>query len=200
MKQPKNGGMPATNREHVTAVASDLFLMRGVAQTSMDDVVRESGVAKSNIYYHFKSKDDLLVAVAEHRIKAFEEMARQLLQGGDRPVPEVLAQLMDHLTDELTGRNCVGGCPFLSLIMETAGREERVRHRISRFFQSMAETLEQLLVQGMLRGEIRRDIPPQQAAGLMVSTLEGSILLATAQGNAELVRERGLLLLGLLRS
>jgi TetR/AcrR family transcriptional regulator, transcriptional repressor for nem operon len=83
--------------------------------------------------------------------------------------------------------------------METAGREERVQARIHRFFQDQASALEGLLIEGMRRGEIRRDIAPARAAGLIVSAIEGSIVLAQTAGNAALLKERGLLLLDLLR-
>lgn len=183
------------------AVAARLFLLRGVTNTSMEDVVRESGVSKSNIYYHFKSKSDLLVAVAEYQIQAFEAMMIELLQAPEagRSVPDLLTGYIARLTDELAGRNCVGGCPFASLVMETAGREERVQARIHRFFQDQTGALEGLLIEGMRRGEIRRDIAPARAAGLTVSAIEGSIFLAQTAGNAGLLKERGLLLLDLLR-
>ncbi|HEY3364725.1 MAG TPA: TetR/AcrR family transcriptional regulator [Symbiobacteriaceae bacterium] len=189
-----------SNREHVIAVAAQLFLLRGVTNTSMEDVVRESGVSKSNIYYHFKSKSDLLVAVAEYQIQAFEAMVLQVMQEpASGSVLDLLARYIARLTDELAGRSCVGGCPFASLVMETAGREERVQERINRFFHDQTQALESLLVAGMHRGEIRRDIAPAQAAGLIMSAVEGSLVLAQASGNAALLKERGLLLLDLLR-
>jgi AcrR family transcriptional regulator len=71
----------APNREHVVSVAARLFLLRGVTNTSMEDGVRESGVSKSNIYYHFKSKSDLL------------------------------AGYVGRLTDELAGRGWLAAAP-----------------------------------------------------------------------------------------
>lgn len=195
-------GSPASNREHVIAVAAQVFLLRGVTSTSMEDVVRESGVSKSNIYYHFRSKGDLLAAVADYRIQAFEERILQVLQApsAGQSVLDLIASYITRLTDELASRGCVGGCPFASLVMETAGREERVQGRVNRFFLDQTRALEALLVEGMRRGEIRKDIAPAHAAGLIISAVEGSMVLAQASGNATLLKERGLLLLELLRS
>ncbi len=40
--------------------------------TSIDLIVRESGVSKSNIYYHFKSKEDIILAVVDRQIDWFQ--------------------------------------------------------------------------------------------------------------------------------
>src|SRR5438094_8735601 len=50
-----------------------LLAQRGVKGTSLDLLADEVGVAKSSILWHFGSKEELLLRVAEH---AFEEMAR----------------------------------------------------------------------------------------------------------------------------
>ena len=44
------------NRTKAVEVAAQLFLRQGYAYVSMDEVVRVSGVSKSNIYYHFKNR------------------------------------------------------------------------------------------------------------------------------------------------
>lgn len=48
-------------RDFILEKAKELFIQKGYAGTSMDDLVRYSGVSKGSIYYHFKSKDELFL-------------------------------------------------------------------------------------------------------------------------------------------
>ncbi|OZM76248.1 TetR family transcriptional regulator [Pseudonocardia sp. MH-G8] len=66
--------MPRVSEEHLAArrrqiveAASRLFAERGFARTSMNDVVRESGLSMGGVYRYFPSKADLIIAVCEGR-------------------------------------------------------------------------------------------------------------------------------------
>jgi TetR/AcrR family transcriptional repressor of nem operon len=189
-----------TNREHVVAVASDLFLRRGIANTSMDDVVHESGVSKSNIYYHFKSKDELLVAVVAHRIDVFEhDIVEPVMRDHSTTVMDALKAFVQNVTAELAGRDCVGGCPFITLATQAAGTNQAVQERIARFFADQTDRLAKMIAYAALRGEIRSDVEPAKAAGLLISAIEGSLFLAEVTHDSDLLQQRALLLLDLLR-
>lgn len=54
---------PATDtREHIVAAASKLFYSDGIKSVSVDAVAAKAGLTKRTLYYHFKSKDDLVAA------------------------------------------------------------------------------------------------------------------------------------------
>jgi len=47
--------------------------LKGYQATTLDDVLRDSGVGKGNFYYHFKSKEDLGFAILDQVVSAFLE-------------------------------------------------------------------------------------------------------------------------------
>lgn len=55
---------PADNHENkkreLLAVAEKLFIVKGYEQTSIDDILKESGISKGGFYHYFKSKDEIL--------------------------------------------------------------------------------------------------------------------------------------------
>ena len=55
----------AQTREHVLAVANDLFYWHGIRATGVDRVAAEAGVAPTTLYRLFASKDDLIAAYIE---------------------------------------------------------------------------------------------------------------------------------------
>ena len=52
-------------REAILKVAAGLFAEKGYNETSMAEVARISGVAQGTIFYHFKNKEELFLAVLD---------------------------------------------------------------------------------------------------------------------------------------
>lgn len=57
-----------TGRDRIADAAAGLFLERGYAGTSLRDIAATAGIKAGSIYYHFDSKDDLLVEVLDRGI------------------------------------------------------------------------------------------------------------------------------------
>ncbi|MEZ2133160.1 MULTISPECIES: TetR/AcrR family transcriptional regulator [unclassified Sinorhizobium] len=78
MKQIQTVARPRTKpaevrREELMDAAQKLFLEKGFAATSVDEIVRDADVAKGTFYLHFKSKDDILAALQQRFIVLFLE-------------------------------------------------------------------------------------------------------------------------------
>jgi AcrR family transcriptional regulator len=59
-------GVAAFKRDQIVAAAVELFLAYGYHGTSIDSIAEALGVSKPFIYYHFKSKTDILSAISHH--------------------------------------------------------------------------------------------------------------------------------------
>ncbi len=64
----------ARTRAQLVAAASALFSVRSWASVTIDDLVREAGVAKGTFYVHFEDMHALTVAVADELIRSFDEL------------------------------------------------------------------------------------------------------------------------------
>ena len=54
---------PKQTKEKIVSISTNLFLTKGYAKTSMQDIVNELGMSKGAIFHHFKSKDEIFEAV-----------------------------------------------------------------------------------------------------------------------------------------
>ncbi|AXV17024.1 TetR family transcriptional regulator [Neorhizobium sp. SOG26] len=65
-----------STRERIVSAANKLFYRDGIRAVSVDAVAEEAGITKRSLYYHFKSKDDLIAAYLDYRdlpnLKAFQ--------------------------------------------------------------------------------------------------------------------------------
>lgn len=175
-----------SNRDVVIRIAAALFLERGYQVTSMDDIVAMSKVSKTNIYYHFKSKEELLSAILEQLIRHYDRLIGDVIGQTQLPVMERLggfaALLAKNQSDSL------GGCPFLTLYVQTSHEHAWVRERIGDFFRKQIGSLEKLLQEGIDKGELKPDLPAARTAALIVSTIEGALFLQHAGQEEETLK------------
>src|SRR5205807_8002900 len=101
-----------STREAILKAASRLIHVHGYNHTSLDDVLRESGVGKGNLYYYFKSKEELGYAILDQIIGSIlERMLKPCLAN---PEGQALAQIrwfFDRLLEALRTGKSLGGCP-----------------------------------------------------------------------------------------
>ena len=67
-------------REKILNTATQLFIQKGSEKTSMQDIAQTAGISKGAIYHHFKSKDEIVVAVMRSRQELMEEEMKQWLK------------------------------------------------------------------------------------------------------------------------
>ena len=67
---PHEAGAPGSTRERILDVALDLFIQKGYTEASLREIAAELGFSKAALYYHFESKQDILLALhlRVHRI------------------------------------------------------------------------------------------------------------------------------------
>ncbi|MEV7331333.1 TetR/AcrR family transcriptional regulator [Micromonospora sp. NPDC093244] len=61
-------------RERIKAVALELFTEQGYEKTSLREIAERLNVTKAALYYHFKSKDDIVASFVEDRLKQMDEL------------------------------------------------------------------------------------------------------------------------------
>ena len=115
----------AEKREHLIEVATELFNRCGYHASGIDRVIADSGIAKTTLYRHFRTKEDLIVAVLQRIDTQYREGMRA---GVDRlaskPIEKLLATF-DVLEDWFRGKSFYG-CPFMSAASEYNARNSPV--------------------------------------------------------------------------
>jgi AcrR family transcriptional regulator len=66
---------PTNTRQRIQDVALELFAERGYDKTSLREIADQLGVTKAALYYHFRAKEDILVAIVEDFGRAIDELA-----------------------------------------------------------------------------------------------------------------------------
>ncbi|MDO3684261.1 TetR/AcrR family transcriptional regulator [Micromonospora sp. C28ISP2-4] len=61
-------------RERIQAVALELFTEQGYEKTSLREIAERLGVTKAALYYHFKSKDEIVTSLVDDRLRRMDEL------------------------------------------------------------------------------------------------------------------------------
>ncbi|HSL47578.1 MAG TPA: TetR family transcriptional regulator C-terminal domain-containing protein [Candidatus Deferrimicrobiaceae bacterium] len=168
----------AATRDQILNAASRLIHVQGYQSTSLDDVLRESGVGKGNFYYYFKSKEDLGYAIVDRITRTFVE--RALTPAFADTAADPVAQLhafFDRVLDAQRQRNCVGGCAMGNLASELSDVHEGFRQRLAAVFLAYRSHLAEAIRRGQQSGHLRPAVDAPRAAQFLVAGLEGAILL-----------------------
>jgi TetR/AcrR family transcriptional regulator, transcriptional repressor for nem operon len=169
----------AATRDQILDAAGRLIHLRGYHNTSLDDVLRESGVGKGNFYYYFKSKEGLGYAIIDRVVQGFLERTLEPAFADTEADPvEQIHAFLDRIVDIHRRRNCVGGCPMGNLASELSDVHEGFRQRLAEIFDHWRVKLADALERGRRRGRLRADLDAAGAAGFVVASLEGAILMA----------------------
>jgi AcrR family transcriptional regulator len=146
-----------------------LLAARGVHGTSLDAVAEAAGVAKSSVLWHFGSKEELLLRVAEH---VFEDVARG-------PVRQILELPTIVERDEATWRffsETLHQRPelrrlILYLIFESVEGRPELRQRLQQLYRGIRE-----LYESGLRGVVSDPDQRRRLAMISVATFDGLFL------------------------
>jgi AcrR family transcriptional regulator len=98
----------AATRARIIAGAAELIYARGVAGTSLDDIMAATSTSKSQLYHYFTGKDALVLDVIRSQLE-------QVIAGQEVPLRELrswagLQRWCDHVVANTRATHGVGGC------------------------------------------------------------------------------------------
>jgi AcrR family transcriptional regulator len=127
-------------RDRILRTASTLFYQRGVRAVGVDLVVEEADVAKTSLYRHFRTKDDLIAAFLQREDEDFWNCWSRVTEL-HKTVP--VAELEAHLDwiAERVGRPNYRGCPQLNVAAEFPDSDHPHKQELRRRLKGIAERL-----------------------------------------------------------
>jgi AcrR family transcriptional regulator len=153
-------GRPGHDLESVLRTAVEVFTERGYDRTSMEDLASRLGIAKSAIYHHVESKEQLLALALDRALDGLVEVAEQTrrLEG---PAITRLEHLVRGsvvvLHDQL---------PYVTLLLRVRGNTEVERAALNRRRQ-LDKYAAALVKEAERDGDVRPDVDPAITARLL---------------------------------
>src|ERR1700746_2103121 len=169
---------PPGKRERLIAAACDLFYRQGIAGTTLAHIAEAAGVPLGNMYYYFKTKDDIVAAVVEARTEEIRSATAALQRRHGSPKARLKA-LVGLLADS---RETIAdhGCPLGTLCTELANQPGQSPSVTAPLMQTLLDWAEQQF-RAMGRPDAR------DLAHELVIAYEGSAVLTNAMAQPEIM-------------
>jgi AcrR family transcriptional regulator len=180
---PKNAGVgnahgnSAEVRDRILRTASTLFYQRGVRAVGVDLVVEEARVAKTSLYRHFRTKDDLIGAFLQREDEDFWNYWNSVTElHKTDPVAELEAHL--DWIGERVGRPNYRGCPQLNVAAEFSDSDHPARRVASAHKQELRRRLKGIAA----RLRVKR---PDELAGQLSLLINGAFVSSQVLSSGE---------------
>lgn len=175
------GGLPVTaqgreTRTRIVRGAAELFGERGVAGTSLDDVLAVTKTSKSQLYHYFGDKHGLVQAVIEYQSGVvLGSQADALASVSSWEDLNRWAGTMVAAAEQYGAR---GGCPVGTLAAALADTDESFRIALAGALDAWCEAIHGALSRMRDRGLLTPDADLQALATSMLAAIQGGLLLA----------------------
>lgn len=175
------------SREKILTATKGLVMRKGFAGTSVDDILRETGVSKGAFFHHFRSKadlaDQLMRWYADRDMRMFRDILAKAEAAHDDPMDQLLRFITDFETYLCDPENPPRGCMYALYTYEDDHFENDVRGFV-------AETLQTWTAMYIRKFQEVIDLYPpvkpvtaKRLAEMVVSVIEGGLILERAYGN-----------------
>ena len=167
-------------RQKIVEEAAALFNQSGFSGFSMSELMKATGLEKGGIYRHFESKEQLAA-------EAFEHAWRDALHTRSHDLDKVsntvdwLKQLIDNFVHRRP--SVPGGCPLLNTAIDADDGSPMLRRLALRAMRGWRDELVEVVERGIERKEIKRRVDPKQVADIVISSLEGALMVSRLEGN-----------------
>jgi TetR/AcrR family transcriptional repressor of nem operon len=172
-------------RQEIIRKAAPIFNQRGYDGAAMSDLMRATGLEKGGIYRHFSSKEALAA-------EAFDYAWRQTLDARVHDletIPNSVDRLKQLVANFVERRGTIpGGCPLLNTAIDTDDGNVVLRERARKALRGWLSYIVSLVNAGIKAREIQPKIDAKKIATLMISSLEGAVMLYRLDRNEEALR------------
>lgn len=194
-------GKAEETRQYIIEKAAPLFNIKGVEGTSIDDIMVATGLKKGGIYGNFAGGKDEIV------VEAYNYLAQKLLKTLGRYIKPIesaegkLKGILKFYNEFLFDPVIEGGCPILNFGVEVDDFIRKVRRekktddkekvnvysvlnqRVNELLNEIQTDLERIIKYGIRREEFRPDTDVKGLAELIITMVEGAILVSRLRKN-----------------
>lgn len=152
----------SVRRNEILDAAEQLFVTKGFDGTSTNDILEKVGIARGTLYYHFKSKEEILDAMIERMTETLLKKAGQIAAQKDKPVLQRLTETMLALNVDSELGNAIMEQVHKpqNALMHQKMQEELIKGVVPIFAD--------LIKEGIAQGICQTDYPAEAAEMLLV--------------------------------
>ena len=166
-------------KQEIIRKAAPIFNEKGYDGAALSDLMRATGLEKGGIYRHFDGKEQLAAEAFDYAWKVALDARFEGTQEISNTVDR-LKRIVWNFRDQRSGL-VPGGCPLLNTAIDSDDGNTKLRAKALAALRSWLKRLRSVIEEGKRRGEILRGVDSSELGTLIISTLEGSLMVRRLQ-------------------
>jgi TetR/AcrR family transcriptional regulator, transcriptional repressor for nem operon len=168
-------------KQRIIEKAAILFNQNGYAGSSINDIMKLTGLQKGGIYNHFKSKDEIALAAFDHTVDLLKQAVLSEVLTKTHSIDRLHA-LVNGFKGFTQAPTIIGGCPILNTAVESDDTHPALRLRAQQAVGEIRALIESIVELGIRQQEIISTADANEVAIIIISTIEGAIMLSKLYG------------------
>jgi len=156
--------------------AVELFASKGYSETSMEDLVKATGVSRYGLYGTFGNKRELFELALERFADSMGKQSFLRLLEPDASLDHI-RRIFEERVKDMCCLEENKGCLFIHTAMELAPQDEELREVLQKFMKRMSKAFSVGLESAKERGEVGADVDVRAAGELLTSSMFGLAVL-----------------------
>lgn len=169
----------------ILEAGAEIIHEKGFNNTGINEVLKAAGVPKGSFYFYFQSKDDFGLALIDHYVLTLQSAYRKGGISGASSPDQRLFGVFDSLEQMMEQTGYRRGCPIGNLVQEMSDLSEAFREKLSGVFAQFENFLLACLEDGIRAGVFRKLSSPEETAGFILNSFEGTIMRAKLAKSGE---------------
>ena len=169
-------------KQRIIEQAAILFNQNGYAGSSINDIMKLTGLQKGGIYNHFKSKEEIALAAFDYSITQLKQTVLCDVLTKTNSIDRLHA-LVDGFKGFTQGPTIVGGCPILNTAIESDDTHPALRNRAQKAMNEIRALLQSIIELGIRQNQIVASADHEEMSIIIISSIEGAIMLSKLYGS-----------------
>ncbi len=170
-------------KQFIIEKTAPVFNEKGYAGTSLTDLTKATRLTKGSIYGNFKNKDQVALAAFDYNFNRVTLYLKARIIATDNSIERLL--VYPHVyRDFLKIPFLKPGCPILNTSTEADDTHPKLKEKASNALAFWKTSIENQIKRGIERGEIIAETNPTEFALILMSLIEGAIMIAKVTGKS----------------
>ena len=170
-------------RAAIVATTAGLLRRQGYAATGLNQIVEQAKAPKGSLYFHFPGgKDELVASALGEAADAWRDALLAAISD-ETDLGRAIARAGELLASELETSGYLHGCPLATVTLEAAATNPTVQRVVSDHYRVLEDIIAERVIAAGIPADRARPL-----ALLVLSSLEGALVLARAHHDAGIVR------------
>ncbi|MFD2871266.1 TetR/AcrR family transcriptional regulator [Mucilaginibacter ximonensis] len=170
-------------RQFIIEKAAPIFNQKGIAGTSMSDIMEATKLAKGGLYGNFESKEALCIEVYTYLTNLTHDAVTKNISEATTARDKLYA-LLNFYDNRLLAGN-IGGCPILNFGTEADDTNPLIKQKVNETINRAKNRFVKIINDGKESGEFSADFNADLYALKAFTMLEGAMLISKVQNNLQ---------------